>query len=103
MNGELILNKLIEEFDDIHLGQFNFNDYEIETTEGDCILVDISVDINELHTKPFYTITNDVDVSVDDEYYTHDRHGEEYSLYLDLDEIKKINKTIYEAIKDRLE
>jgi len=102
MNGELKLEGLLENFDAIHCGRYKYHDYEIETTEGEFILVNVEVDVNEMHTKPFYTMTYDVSVECYDDYFTLDRWGEEKECILDDEEIKAIEKEITKSIEDKL-
>ena len=100
MNGELKLKGLLENFDAIHTGNYSFTEQEIETTEGEYIFVDISVDVT---VDSFGMILCHYGkVYCRPEYFVLDRWGEEKECILDDEDRRDIQNEISEQIKDKL-
>ena len=101
MNGELKLESLLENFDAIHSGSYQYHEEEIETTEGEFVFVDIDVMI-DVDDSNEGNVSCSVYVECLPEYFTSDRWGEEKECMLDNEEIKAIEKEITESIEDKL-
>ena len=101
MNGKLKLEGLLENFDAIHSGSYQYYEEEIETTEGEFVFVDVDVmiDVDESNEG---NVSCSVYVECLPEYFTLDRWGEERECMLEGCEMAAIEKEISERIKDKL-
>ena len=101
MNGELKLEGLLENFDAIHSGSYQYYEEEIETTEGDFVFVDIDVMI-DVDDSNEGNVSCSVYVDCLPEYFTLDRWGEEKESSLEGYEMVSIENKITKSIEDKL-
>jgi hypothetical protein len=101
MNGELKLESLLENFDAIHSGSYQYHEEEIETTEGDFVFVDIDVMI-DVDDSNEGNVSCSVYVECLPEYFTLDRWGEEREFSLEGYEMVSIENKITKSIEDKL-
>lgn len=101
MNGELKLESLLENFDSIRSGNYQYYEEEIETTEGEFVFVDIDVmiDVDESNEG---NVSCSVYVECHDEYFTSDKWGGEIESTLEGSEMALIEKEITRSIEDKL-